>query len=366
MPVAPPSATSFIAAVWYPQSFSPESASRVTVRAGEERSGIDITMDRVHTANVEGRVTGALPNQPLTYSMRISGARMANPRGGPMQIQPPGQATDIFRFSGVTPGRYTIIARTPAGVKPAMFARTEVDISGEDVLGISLALQPALQVTGKLVFDGTRQPPSDLTAIRAILEDASPDSRPAGTRGGGPAPLGEITTDPAGNFAVGFVPSVYRGATSLAPDPNGWWLRSFVVNGRDILDTPIELGTGAKLTDAALTFTDRHTRLSGTLETASNARASDYFIVVFPEERSQWISRARRIRTARPGTDGSYVFSDLPPGTYRLAALTDVAPDDLIDAKFFEALLPASIAVTIGDGEPKTQSLRIGSGLRPR
>jgi hypothetical protein len=62
----------------------------------------------------------------------------------------------------------------------------------------------------------------------------------------------------------------------------------------------------------------------------------------------------------RAGTDGAYIVLGLPPGAYRLAALSDVAPDDLFDPAFFDALLPTSIRFTLDDGEQKTQSLRVG------
>jgi hypothetical protein len=99
--------------------------------------------------------------------------------------------------------------------------------------------------------------------------------------------------------------------------------------------------------------------LTGRLEVPDGGTAADYHIVVFPAERSMWLARARRIQSTRPGTDGAYVLRGLPPGVYRIAAVTDVGPDDLIDPSFFDALLPASIALTLGDGEHKTQGFRV-------
>jgi hypothetical protein len=168
-------------------------------------------------------------------------------------------------------------------------------------------------------------------------------------------------TDANGNFIIDDVlPGVYRIATSLPTDPDGWWLRSAVVNGRDVLDVPIEIEPATPLAGARLTFSDRRTQLSGRVEAPEGRSASEYFIVVFPEERTLWRPRARRIYSVRAGTDGAYIVLGLPPGAYRLAALSDVAPDDLFDPAFFDALLPTSIRFTLDDGEQKTQSLRVG------
>src|SRR6185295_15845274 len=106
---------------------------------------------------------------------------------------------------------------------------------------------------------------------------------PGGGRAGGSgaASTGGRTTDARGNFDVdNIVPGLYRVATSLAPDPNGWWLRSAIVNGRDVLDAPLEIAAATPLAGAVLTFSDRHTLLSGALETPAGRQAADYVIVV--------------------------------------------------------------------------------------
>jgi hypothetical protein len=201
-----------------------------------------------------------------------------------------------------------------------------------------------------------------LRTIRVVLESGA---QRAGAGGGGRGvasrgPDVGATTDAAGNFRIdGIVPGVYRLGASLASDPSGWWLRSAVVNGIDVLDRPLEIDVSTPLSGVVLTFADRHTLLTGRLEVPAGSAAADYHIVVFPADRSQWLPRARRIQSTRPGTDGVYVLRGLPPGAYRLAALTDVGADDLIDPSFFEAILPGSIAVTLADGEQKTQGLRI-------
>jgi hypothetical protein len=349
--------TSSFVPVFHPRAFSPADATPVAVASGDDRHGTDIVLDRARSVALEGVVSGAPSSATLTIAMTQS---PSTPTAPILRSRPPGDGP--FGFTNVTPGRYRVTARTPVGVEPLLFARADVEVGNDDARGVALAMQPALHFTGRIVFDATRlAPPADLTAIHVMLEDAAPPSAPTGAAGGGRAgraPLGS-TTDARGNFDVaGVLPGTYRVSTSFTSSSTGWWLRSASVNGRDVLDAPLEVGL-TPVSGAVLTFSDRHTVLSGQLEVPAARVAAEYFIVVFPADRTAWLPRARRIQSTRPGTDATYVFRDLPPGAYRLAALTDVTPDDLSDPVFFETVLPASIPVTLGEGEQKTQALKV-------
>jgi hypothetical protein len=210
-------------------------------------------------------------------------------------------------------------------------------------------LQPGLRLSGRIAFDShTLTPPRDLTTIRLRLIDVNGASTFM--------PLGSGRTD--GTFEVGGIPAGTYGMTSPLSDA-GWWLRSVVVNGRDLLDFPLELGPAGDVSGAVATFTDQHTELSGTLQSAANVPAPDYFVVVFSSDRAFWRPASRRIQFTRPGTDGRFTLRDLPAGDYLIAALTDMEPSDLLDASFIERLIPAALPVHLNDGEKKTQDLRL-------
>jgi carboxypeptidase family protein len=363
-PAAPaPISTSSFAPVFHPRAFSPTDAAKLTLAYGEDRSGADIVLDRLRAVTVEGTVSGAPAGAAITIAMTQSGVSAQMPSGGPaLRARSPGDGP--FQFGNVTPGHYTVSARTSPAAGPVLFAQAEIDVTGNDVRGVALAMQPALHLRGRIVFDASRlTPPADLSTIRVMLEDATPRPAAVGAAGGGRGSAGPatLTTDARGNFDVdGVLPGTYRISTTLMNDPAGWWLRSGIVSGRDVLDAPLSVDASTSLTGAVLTFSDRHTTLSGKLDVPAGRTPSDYYIVVFPEERAMWLPRARRIQSARPATDGAYLLRDLPPGAYRLAALTDVSADDLLDRAFFEALLPASIPISLSEGEQKVQALKVG------
>jgi hypothetical protein len=133
-----------------------------------------------------------------------------------------------------------------------------------------------------------------------------------------------------------------------------------MVKGVDVLDSALEIAPNEDVTSAVLTFTDLSQTVSGTLQDATGRPAPEYTIVVFPADRTLW-SATRRIRTTRPGTDGKFIVNGLPAGSYRIAALVDIAPNDTSEPSFFEELVPASVAFALRDGQTYVQDLRIGS-----
>jgi hypothetical protein len=112
------------------------------------------------------------------------------------------------------------------------------------------------------------------------------------------------------------------------------------------------------MADVTLTFTDRHTRLSGRLTSSSALPAPEYVVIVFPSDPALRTS-TRRVVSARPATDGRFEFKDLPAGQYLLAALTDLEPNDWHKPDFLRELVPASISVAISDTGDQVQDVRI-------
>ena len=258
-------------------------------------------------------------------------------------------ATGAFRFTGIAPGKYQVMARSLAAAPVVHWAVAEVMVDGNDVSGLELLLQPGLRLSGRVAFEArTLMPPDDLAAIQLRLIDpsgAAPSIPPGRTRPDGTVEFG------------GIVPGAYGLMSSLSD--RGWWLRSAMVDGRDIMDSSLEFGATGDVTGMVVTFSHRRTELSGTLQGPSSVPAPDYFVVVFPRDRGLWRAGARRIQSTRPATDGTFVFKDLPSGDYFIGALTDLEPSDLADVGFLESLIPASVPIHLDEGEKKTQSLQI-------
>ena len=366
------------APVFHPGSPSAAEAATITIASGQERHGVDIVMDLVRTAVIEGTVTnaqGVLP--PLTLSIAPQGPRLHGLSGAPVLAQPAGP-DGRFRYAGVAPGQYTIIARSSGGSSsgrmggaggsaPAtplppstqvLWALADVAVQGEDV-AVSLDLQPALRVSGQARFEGTSQPPEPLTSVRVTLAvEGSAGMSVSNNTAIGVPPVPPATLRPDGTFdVIGVLPGTYRLSTTLTGTA-AWWLRSAMIGGRDVLDVPLVVGRD-HIGGAVLTFSDRQTELSGRLQRADGTPAFESTIVVFSANRETWRKGARRIQTAVPSSDGHYAIHGLPGGDYLIAVMPDVDPARLYDREFLARLAAASMKITLADGEKKRQDLQL-------
>jgi hypothetical protein len=160
-----------------------------------------------------------------------------------------------------------------------------------------------------------------------------------------------------GSFTVPGIPAGrYRIEATAGSASSAWWARSAAIDERNLLDVPFDIRSDVH--DLVVTYTDKVAELSGTLHDAA-AAAADYFVLVFPTDKSLWGRQPRRVQMARPASDGKYVIRNLPAGDYLLVATTDVEPLEWRDPAFLRRMAPAGIAITLADGEQKVQDLKV-------
>jgi len=347
------------APVFYPGAPTRAGAGVITVKAGEERGGVDVLLERLPTSKITGQVVmpgdAPLPQVQVNVIAHDTIPGVAFSGFGSARVDASGR----FVSAGLPPGDYTITVRAATGgraaasgaANSALFGMSSVSVNGTDV-STTITLGSGVTVSGQLVFDGTTNTaPSDLTRLRVNL---------TAERGRTPT-LGvpAATPDATGAFKfVGVTPGKYRLSSSAS---GGWFVRTATVQGQDTLDQPIEIGT-ADITGAEIRFTDLQSEINGDLLDAAGRPAPDYQIIVFPADQKYWQPGTRRIQSLRPGADGHFRFQNLPAGDYLIAAVTDVEPGEWFDPKFLAQLVGASTKIQLTDGEKKTQSLRIKGG----
>ncbi len=361
-----PQKTVGLAATYFPGTADPASAGVVSVTKGEERTGVDIQMQSLGTARMSGVVMG-LDGRPVAGATVVRTSKQTNRLLPGVTGSALGRtgADGTFTYSDVAPGEYTISARpapsdgSPAGnASAALWGSADVTLNGDDVTGITVQLQPGMKVSGKIVFEGTTlRPPTDLSRVQPKLQFGSNASTvtinasPAAANADGTFTIDDVT------------PGSYRMTATIPGVPgaaNNWMIKSATLNGTNVLDFPFDVQPGTDVSGFVITFTDRRTELTGKLIDAAGQAAPQFFVLAFSTDRKYWVYGMRLIAPARADVDGRFTITGLPPGEYYLCAMTEINNERLIDPTYLEGLIPQAIKITLGEGEKKSQDLRIG------
>jgi protocatechuate 3,4-dioxygenase beta subunit len=352
-PPPPPPVHYSYGPTYAPSTGDPLSSSTLTLGPGEVREGVDLHMQLTQTAHIEGDVTG-LNGAPVPDAGMVLFRRN---KVGPHPTTHWGAGSDgHFTTSSLGPGDYGLLALVqPTADTPLLWAMADVTLSGPEPAMVPLHLQPALTLTGRIVFDGGPNPPDPTKARLSLQPLEGTNAIVNGTT---------VKIEPTGTFAMtGVTPGRFLLNANMIGAPT-WQVASLTIGGQDGMDLPVEIGA-ADPPPVVVTFTDRASDLSGVVSAPTGQRSSDFFVVAIPADRVYWTPGSRRIRSTRPGTDGRYVFTGLPAGQYVLSATTDLTGGDLQDPSVLGELAAQAIPVTLGAGEKKIVDLKLGGGSTP-
>jgi hypothetical protein len=343
------------APIYFPGTPRSSGANVVPLGLSEEKSGIDIGLQVVPLAAVSGTVTGAIAPPRNTRVFLIEDSPVQGLGTKTARIGPDGS----FSFDNVPPGEYRLRAQVSirqSELEPpaAYWASQPLSIAGQSMTGLTLTLLPSMSATGQVAFDGAAERPEPARIRISFLPTALSASEAEMEVGSAAARVG-----PDSRFtATGLAPGSYRVTASGAGA--AWTLHSVLAGGQEVLDRPLEVRAGEDVGGIVVTFADRATSLSGVVQTGSGEAVPGLTVIVFPEDRRYWMPRSRRIDAVRPSSDGRYRITGLPAGDYRLATVIDPEPDRWFDPEFLGQLLSASIPIALGEGEQRTQDVRVG------
>jgi hypothetical protein len=365
----------------------------ITLRSGQEVTGIDFAMRPVPTVRVSGQVTdqnGPVGNLPI---------QLTKADGGDFEIdrmKPASRAISDgngrFTLLGVTPGEHvlralkipagegsfgiveafsvgdsngTVIstprefftAPPPAPKAPTYFATTSVGVSDRDVDDVALVVHTGIRLSGTVEFAGALpQPPeAQVTRVRIMLEP-----REGGMLDWEFELTGKVTADRKFE-TVELPPGAYLLRVQNLPE--GWSLESAMAGGRDISDTAVEI-SDKPLASTIVRLSDKATSLTGTVRVGTSTdQLDEATVLAFPTDRGRWVDygkQPRRLRQADVSKSGAYTLGGLPPGDYFIAAVRDDFLSDWHDPAFLEKVLALATRVTIGPGDQKSQALVMG------
>ena len=143
--------------------------------------------------------------------------------------------------------------------------------------------------------------------------------------------------------------------------PQGWTLKSVVVNGQDITDAPMEFPPGQTVSGMQVVLTKKISALSGQVTDAKGNPVLDATVVVFPANEKLWTYQSRFIKAARPDQDGRYRVTALPAESYLVLALQGLEDGQAGDAEFLATVKDLSTKLDLGEGETKAVDVKLSA-----
>jgi hypothetical protein len=338
------------APTYFPGVGSVNDAKAITLGVSQELLDLTFQLQLVRTARVSGRV------------MNPDGSPVS---GGNVQLTPEGaggggrgqigmnygsriQWDGAFTMANVPPGRYTLRARGTDSDSPQS-AQQPLTVGGGDVTDLIVALAPGASITGTIAFEAAQQPP-ELTQVRVTAQAADPGE--LGLNAG-------ARVEKDGRFSMDGIPA---GAHFIrANGARGWTLKSVTINGREWIDTPIDLRSGQRLADVTLVFTNKLSQITGTVTSDQGLAVTDYTVLAFPTDDRLWRPQSRHIMTARPDQNGKYQIRGLPPGEYYMAMVDPAVQGEWFEPAFLEQHRPGATRISIGEGDVKTQDFTVST-----
>ncbi|HEY6359059.1 MAG TPA: carboxypeptidase-like regulatory domain-containing protein, partial [Vicinamibacterales bacterium] len=362
---------------FFPAATVSSRAETITLKSGEARTGVDLQVTPVPTMRVSGTIVGPEgPAQGVGLHLITADPDL----GLSMDTSPDDVATTIsdprgqFTFLGVPHGEYVLQAVRNARrtftldasgsilnpgaappTDPTLWAAAAVSVDRSDVTGLSVVLQPGLQVTGRLVFEGASSQPDVTQLQRPNVVRLAPLQTGAG-RGGGPV-FQATTVSPSGSFvSSGYEPGRYS-VVALTWPALKWIVKGISVAGADVSDVPLEIGA-ADISNLTITYTDQPAHLTGTVRDASGAADATATVVVFPPDRKAWgWPNGLHTKSANASSTGAFSLT-LPPGDYEVAAVPDEWQSGWQDPSFLERLLPLATRIQLKEAETRTEDVK--------
>ena len=345
------------APTFHPAATSLANATMINVGSETDITGVDIRLQisSVTTGQITVRTEIGLVSRVSLQVNAPDGRHTV--RTSPQQAP---ASTVTFSVPGMYPGRYLFIASAQAG-DPArpfrVWAMHETTTDGLNPPTITMVLSRGARISGRAVFES--DPPRERTTTFGLMPIGGLAFQTIeGMSGSLPRPPENKPS--ADMFTIeGVMPGTYvlQGGLRDAPE---WTMKSAVLRGRDILDTPLELKGDDDLDGIVVTFTNQRTVLRGTIASATGEPSTDIALVVFSRDPRHWFIGSRRIQYVAPDRNGRYEIRGLPAGDYQIVALSDPFPFMTGIPTILGDLLDSGVRISLMDGEQKVQNLRGG------
>jgi hypothetical protein len=296
-----------LAATYYPSVTDPSRATLVHVEAGAEVRNLEIRMIKTRLSRIRGHVVDA------ATGLAVGNAVVDLWREQPFSVISRGTPDGSFEFLRLPPGGYGLFSSPrPNSTNVANAVGHQlVTLGADNIDDLILRVGPSLEISGAVIVDGGG------TAGGVRIELHTDEGW--WIRGGG----AEAKND--GTYLLSTIePAIYH--VEVTNLPSGTYLKSIRWGDRDVTGAAIDLTVGTQGKSLDIVLSPHAAELSGAVRDSTGAIVPGATVVLHH-------ILSDSLGGANPGdqtTDqsGAFVFHNLAPGSYKIAAFTGEQSED--------------------------------------
>lgn len=308
----------------YAPSSTRDTASEITLRAGDEITGVDIRYRGEQGHTISGIVAGVAPDTPGSYSVNLAALVNGKPLLSMSTIQAPNAKG--FAINGLADGDYDLWSNSFVIGEVGISEIKKIKVKGANVTGLELTTKPLATVSGRVILE-----PSKAEACKDKRRPQFAETMVFTRREEKPSTLvferfgnSQGITGKSGDFSMrNLGPGQYVFSTQFFA--RYWYLDSISLEPQagaakaaavDAARNWTALKLGDRVTGLNIKLTEGAASLRGQVTTQGSQAIPEglsFYLVPVERERS---GDVLRYYGGRVNADGSFALNNLAPGRY--------------------------------------------------
>jgi len=307
--------------VYYPGVPDPDRAAPITVRGGDEFSGVDISLQPARAFTVRGHVVNSGCEGAARGGMVFLTGQNSNlnPISPGTLHEANGQS--VFEFPSVPPGSYYLSARLLNEGKQCA-GRQTLEVSDADIDGVALAITPGVEIKGRLRVEGQ---------LDANLGSYSISLFPKNTN----LPLGRPSSESAKPDGTFLLKNAFDGDYEINVEdlPENYFVKSARLDGVNVLTAGVTVDTKQAPGSLEIVVSPNGAGLEGVVSKEGQP-FSGATVTLVPDPPHRGVRQM--FRTTTTDQNGRFVMQGLSPGDYKVFAWEKIERGAYTSSEFLQ------------------------------
>ena len=332
------------APTYFPGTTDPAGAVAIEVSPGAILGGTDLTLRKIRTVRIRGRVANVTGDGLPSHTMLRLVPR--NTSFGGFYAQAVTQALrnrgGTFEFRGVAPGAYLVWAQW-SDEGQGYSVSQPVDVGNNNLDDVTVLLSAGVELKGQVRSEG----PGDVSLGNLNISLEAKETAQRGGRG--------ARTNDDGTFELKNVSSDHYWVNVYGLPP-AFYLKSVRMGDVDALESGLDTSPGAAGT-LEITISGNGGQIEGSAADSKQKPVPGAVVSLVPDVPLR--ERLMLFKTTATDTTGHFSISGIAPGEYKLFAWQQVEDGAYQDPEFLKPYENQGQAVTIREGSRETAQLKV-------